>query len=213
MVERDEKYYKIIEGAHKLFLNNGIRNVSMDDIARNLGISKKTIYQYFENKTDLLKQILDFLMTNIKAKIKELENRNLNAIDVLLEMSKIVGSKLMKFNPIVSFELQKYFPVIFEEYKSVKKQIMKNFIIRNIEKGIKEGYYRSNLNSEVVAHLYFEKIEDLYKPEAIDQESFSFEELFRVMFENHIRGISNENGIKYFEAQKENLTFNVKSYV
>jgi AcrR family transcriptional regulator len=209
MTERDEKYYRIIEGAHKLFTNNGIRNVSMDDVARSLGMSKKTIYQYVENKTDLLKHILDFIMENVETKISEIENRDLNAIDVLLDMSKIVGEKIMKFNPVVSFELEKYFPSVFETYKTRKKQMMKEFIRKNIEKGIREGYYRSDLNSEVVAHLYFEKIEDLYKPDILEQENFTFEDLFKVMFENHIRGISNEKGIKYFEKQKDMLTFKV----
>ena len=74
---------------------------------------------------------------------------------------------------------------------------------------IKEGYYRSDLNSEVVAHLYFEKIEDLYKPDILEQENFTFEDLFKVMFENHIRGISNKSGIKYFEKRKDMLTFKV----
>ena len=209
MVEHDEKYFKIISGAHKLFITNGIRNVSMDDIARSLGMSKKTIYQYVENKSDLLRHILDFIMENVETKINEIENRDLNAIDVLLDMSKIVGEKIMKFNPVISFELEKYFPAIFETYKTRKKQMMKEFIKRNIEKGIKEGYYRSDLNSEVVAHLYFEKIEDLYKPDILEQENFTFEDLFKVMFENHIRGISNENGIKYFEKRKDMLTFKV----
>ena len=160
MVEYDEKYYKIVDGAHKLFLKNGIRNVSMDDIARNLGVSKKTIYQYVENKTDLLKRILGSIMVNIKTRIEELENRDLNAIDVLLEMSKIVGDKLMKFNPVISFELEKYYYSVYEEYFIVKKQMMKDFILRNIEKGIAEGLYRKDLKSEVVAHLYFERIEE-----------------------------------------------------
>jgi AcrR family transcriptional regulator len=209
MIENDEKYYQIVQGAMKMFMSKGIRNVSMDDIARSLGISKKTVYQYVENKNDLLKQILDFSMSNIKIKIKEIETLDMNAIDILLEMSKVVGEKLMKFNPIVSFELEKYFPAIYEEHKKLKKQIMKDFIMRNIDRGIMEGYYRSDLNSNVIAHLYFEKIEDLYNPNILEQENFSFEELFRVMFENHIRGISNNKGIKYFEAQKENLTFKV----
>ena len=209
MVEHDEKYFKIIGGAHKLFITNGIRNVSMDDVARSLGMSKKTIYQYVENKPDLLRHILDFIMENVETKINEIENRDLNAIDVLLDMSKIVGEKIMKFNPVISFELEKYFPAIFETYKTRKKQMMKEFIKRNIEKGIKEGYYRSDLNSEVVAHLYFEKIEDLYKPDILEQENFTFEDLFKVMFENHIRGISNESGIKYFEKRKDMLTFKV----
>ncbi len=212
MVEHDEKYYKIMEGARKLFLNNGIRSVSMDDVARSQGISKKTLYQYVDNKTDLLKQILDSMMLHVKQKIQQIENMNLNAIDILLEMSKVVGERIMKFNPIISFELEKYYPAIYEEYKSVKKQMMRDFIKHNIEKGKEEGIYRSDLNSEVVSHLYFERIEDLYKPGIVEQENFSFEELFKVMFENHIRGISNEKGIKYFEAQKENLTFNVYNY-
>jgi AcrR family transcriptional regulator len=210
MVIETDRYRSIIEGAFRIFIENGIRNISMDDICRNLGISKKTLYKYVENKVDLLKKITDYIKELIESSIAELENKNLNAIDVLLEMSKVSTTRHLRINPMITFELRKFYPQVFEEYLAHKKEIIISSIIINLEKGINEGLYRHDLNKEIIAHLYFKKIEDFHNIELKELEDFSYDKIFEVMFENHIRGISNEEGIKYFEQQKEKLNFNIE---
>lgn len=209
MANTDDKYKIIIEGAFKIFSENGIRNVSMDDISRSLGISKKTLYQYVENKVDLIRKVFAFVKDKIFERIEELNKMDMNAIDVLLEMSKIANAKHSKVNTVISFELKKFYPQVFNEYFDSKKELIVNYIKNNIDKGIKEGLYRQDLNKEVVAYLYFQEIEDVHKTDFFRSENFSFETVFEVMFENHIRGISNQKGIKYFEQQKEKLNFNI----
>ncbi len=100
-------------------------------------------------------------------------------------------------------------PQVFEEYICVKKELIIENIKKNIDQGIKEGLYRQDLNKDIVAHLYFKKIEDFHNPELTDLQNFSYENVFEVMFENHIRGIANQNGIEYFETQKKKLNFNI----
>ncbi|NOX48810.1 MAG: TetR/AcrR family transcriptional regulator [Chlorobi bacterium] len=209
MVENDEKLDLIISGSYRIFTEQGLRNVSMDDICRSIGISKKTLYLYVDNKLDLLKKIVEYIRTQIHQRIKELEGRNLNAIDVLLEMSKIANTKHFRINPVISFEFRKYYPKAFEEFIFMKKELIIEHIIKNIKQGINEGLYRHDLNIEIVAHLYFQKIEDFHKLELDDLEDFSYRKVFEVMFENHIRGIANAKGIAYFEKQKEKLNFNI----
>jgi len=209
MPENDEKFKAIIEGSYKIFIERGLRNVSMDDICRSMGISKKTLYCYVDNKLDLLKKIIEYIRLQIRQRIEELDSMNLNAIDVLLEMSKIANTKHFRINPIISFEFHKYYPKAFEEYMFMKKDLIVDHIKENIKQGINENLYREDLNIEIVSHLYFQKIEDFHKLDIEELKDFSYIKVFEVMFENHIRGIANAKGIAYFEKQKEKLNFNI----
>jgi TetR/AcrR family transcriptional regulator, cholesterol catabolism regulator len=209
MIEAENKYPTIIEGTYKIFIEHGIRNISMDDICRMLGISKKTLYQFVENKGDLLKKMSQYIQETIRKRMEELSKSGLNAIDVLLEMSKIANAKHYRINSMITHEFRKYYPQIFEEYLCIKKDLLIQNIKKNLEQGIKEGLYRQDLNKDIIAHLYFKKIEDFHNPELTDLQHFSFENVFEVMFENHIRGIANQNGIEYFENQKKKLNFNI----
>ncbi len=205
----DEKHQKIIEGAYRVFIENGIRSVSMDDVCRHLGISKKTLYQVVESKVDLLSKITAYIQEKIKTNIEEFQKMDLNAIDILLEMSKVSSERHIRINPIITHEFRKYYPMVYEEYIEGKKELVVNAIMHNLEQGIKEGLYRQDLNKEIVAYLYFQKIEEFHNLSKQESEDFSYQKIFKVMFENHIRGISNPEGIEYFEKQKEKLNFNI----
>lgn len=208
-MEADQKYDSLIEGCYKIFTEHGIKNISMDDLSRMMGISKKTLYQFVENKVDLLKKISLYIQETIRTRMEELKKTDLNAIDILLEMSKIASSKHLRINPMITFEFRKYYPQVFEDYICVKKELIIDNIKKNIDQGIKEGLYRQDLNKDIIAHLYFKKIEDFHNPEITDLQNFSYESVFEVMFENHIRGIANHVGIEYFENQKKKLNFNI----
>ncbi|MEZ5084115.1 MAG: TetR/AcrR family transcriptional regulator [Bacteroidales bacterium] len=209
MAENDEKFQNIIEGVYSIFIQYGIKNVSMDDLCRELGISKKTLYKFVENKQDLLLKVNEYIQNLISRRIEALKNTDLNAIDVLLEMSKVSNENHTKINPMVNFEIRKYYPQVYATYFNQKKELIIESILYNLEQGIKEGLYRQDLNKEIVAHLYFKKIEEFHSMEGDELKNFSYSAIFEVMFENHIRGISNENGIAYFEKQKEKLNFNI----
>ena len=178
MGDSDNKYTSIIEGAYKIFTEHGMRNVSMDDVSRMLGISKKTLYQYVENKVDLVKKIGIYIRETIKNRMEELEKMDLNAIDVLLEMSKIAGTRHLRINPVIAFELRKFYPQAYEEYISGKRELIIENVKKNIDQGIKEGLYRQDLNKDIIAHLDFKKIEDFHNPELTDLKNFSYENIF-----------------------------------
>ncbi len=209
MAEVEDKYQSIIEKAFSIFMQNGIRNVSMDDLCREMCISKKTLYKYVSNKVDLLEKVSAYIHEIIAQRIENVKCKELNAIDVLLEMSKISAENLHHINPIVNFEIRKYYPEVFNKNLSKKKELIISSIILNLEKGINEGLYRQDLNKEIVAHLYFKKIEEFHMIECEDIRNVSYSKIFEVMFENHIRGISNQKGIDYFEKQKAKLNFNI----
>jgi len=209
MEENEDRYQRIIEQIYVIFMQHGIKNVSMDDLCRQMGISKKTLYKYVDNKTDLLKKISQYIQDLITTRLKNLDDLNLNAIDILLEMSRVTTDNHIRINPMVSFEIRKYYPQVYDSYLCTKKEAIVNSILQNLDKGIKEGLYRKDLNKEIVAHLYFKKVEEFHTLEGDELQNFSYSKIFEVMFENHIRGIANEKGIAYFEKQKAKLNFNI----
>jgi AcrR family transcriptional regulator len=205
MMDVDEKWIQILEKSRQLFYSYGIRSLSMDDISRHMGISKKTLYQYVSSKDDLVEKVMDYLLNHDKLIQCDEANEALNAIDILLHASQIVNNEIKETNPVVVFDLQKYYPEIFARFLEQKKQRIYTRIIENMQQGIAEGYYRNDLKIELVARLYVNNLVELHKADFIVNRELTFPEVFQVMFENHIRAISNVKGVQYFEEKKQNL--------
>ncbi len=202
----DKKFQSILADTLKIFQTYGIRSVSMDDIARELKISKKTLYQYVSNKTELVEKVFRYQSHQNDIFIEQYSNGNGNAIDVLLEISKWIHQEIKKINPQLSFDLNKYYPDLFQKVFQEKRQYIHDHVKQNIEKGISEGLFRKDLNVNLIASLYVKKLEDLHEPEGLlCNENVSFKTIFNVMFDNHIRGIANEKGIQYYEQNKKHL--------
>jgi TetR/AcrR family transcriptional regulator, cholesterol catabolism regulator len=199
------KTRNIADRARGVFMKYGIRSVSMDDICRELGMSKKTLYQNFGNKSDLVNKILQQSFEDFEAHISAIRGKAQNAIDDLLEISLIIDGHMNEASLAISFDLQKFYPEIHSEYLQKRRSFVSGYLRENFEKGIKEGYYRPDLNIDLIARLYMQKIEDLHDPNFYKSDEISFDEVFHVMFENHIRGIANEKGISYFEERKKTL--------
>ena len=201
----DEKWIQILEKSRQLFYSYGIRSLSMDDISRHMGISKKTLYQYVSSKDDLVEKVMDYLLNHDKLIQCDEANEALNAIDILLHASQIVNNEIKETNPVVVFDLQKYYPEVFAKFLEQKKQRIFDRIIQNMQQGIDEGYYRPDLKIELVARLYVNNLVELHNADFILNRELTFPEVFQVMFENHIRAISNVKGVQYFEEKKQSL--------
>ncbi|MBI5217796.1 MAG: TetR/AcrR family transcriptional regulator [Bacteroidia bacterium] len=205
----DEKLENIINVSAMLFMKYGIRSISMDDIAREMGMSKKTLYLHVDNKTDLVKKILDYDLCRHFSEKGCCTAKGLNAIDILLEVSKEISKNFHDFNPSVNYDLQKYYPELYHDFIKKKRDALFIDIRKNIEQGIAEGIYRNDLNVDLIARLYLKKLEDIHDPDFMPTNQFTFKNIFEVMFESHIRGIANKKGISYLEKQKKIFNFNV----
>jgi TetR/AcrR family transcriptional regulator, cholesterol catabolism regulator len=197
-----EKFDHILQETAQLFIRYGIHSLSMDDICKELGISKKTIYQYVVNKADLVEKVLNYFIENY-IKNTEVVFETGNAIDRLIELSRSVCFNMQNFNPAVTFDLQKYYSEQFRKFIQVKKESQFQLIVKNMQLGINEGLYRNDLDVSLVARIYVQKLEAILDPDFLRSDDFSFEKVFKVMFDNHIRGISNVKGISYYESIKD----------
>jgi len=205
----DEKVDRILSESLRLFMKNGIRSISMDDIAKELGMSKKTIYQYVANKTELIEMVLDFMREKESNVCIDGDISKMNAIDILLAVSRNVSRHMKDLNPINAYELQKYYPAIYREFILKKRDHVYTTLKQNFEQGIAEGIYRNDLDIDLVARLYIQKLIDVHDPEFLSSVNFGFEKVFLVMFDNHIRGIANADGLAYYEKQIKMLNNNI----
>jgi TetR/AcrR family transcriptional regulator, cholesterol catabolism regulator len=205
----DEKIDRILSESLRLFMKNGIRSISMDDIAKELGMSKKTIYQYVANKTELVEMVLDFMREKESNICIDGDMTKMNAIDILLAVSRNVSRQMKDLNPINAYELQKYYPSIYRDFILKKRDHVYTTLKKNFEQGIAEGIYRNDLDIDLVARLYIQKLVDVHDPEFLSSVNFGFEKVFQVMFDNHIRGIANAEGLAYYEKQIKMFNNNI----
>jgi len=202
----DPKLRLILDNSIELFGEFGIRNINMDDISRKVGISKKTLYQYVKSKEDLIETLFYYDEVKWEIEFSKLKIDELNAIEILLQVSLMVSEEMGKLNPKIKYELKKYYESIFTAFMAKKQNHIFDHTSKNILKGIREGLYRSDVNVDLVASLYVRNLVDMHNKDYCIVKNITFEEVFQVMFENHIRAISTPEGITYFEKRKSEIS-------
>lgn len=193
----DKKLESIIIAVINLFKQYGLRSISMDEVARSLGISKKTLYQYVVNKEDLIMKCCEYVIETYRASEDE-RNKNYNAIDVLLEISLAVRSLVDDVSPVVIFDFQKYYPHVLRAVIVKKREMIYSDMSRNFERGRKEGLYRDDIDHDLVLKLYIKNLMEIHDPEFINA---PVKKVFNVMFDSHIRSIVNTKGLDYYEKK------------
>jgi AcrR family transcriptional regulator len=206
----DKSLVDILERVRELFYKYGVRSVSMDDICRDIGMSKKKLYQHVTSKNELVEKLLELERENFEIIFATNNFEGVNAIDILLIVSRDIGERFRDISPSMTFDLKKYYPDIYHRHVDERIEFIYQKIQINLQKGISQGMYRDDLSIELVARLYIRRLIDLHNPEFFPADNFSFQTLFDVMFDNFIRGITNEKGIEYYEKQKRKVNF--KSY-
>jgi AcrR family transcriptional regulator len=201
------EFQKILEKSRDLSFDKGIRKASMDDIANVIGMSKKTLFKYIKNKTDLVQKVLDFERDSFGKIFDEYNFEGVNAIDILLTVSREISRRFKYVNPMVTYELRKYYPAIYRLHFEKRIDFIFEKIKINIEKGISQGVYRSDFSIELLARLYISRLIDLQNPVFFPPDKFSFGVLFEVMFDNFIRGIANTQGMAYYEERRKDMVF------
>jgi len=198
-MEEDKK--KLVEGSLGMFMKYGIRSVTMDDLARYLRVSKKTIYKFFKDKDELVSCCMDFHNQNERKSIEKiLCAADQNAIDENFALSKIILDQLTQVNPGVLFDLEKYYPEALAEFERYKETKVAQWVSENMKKGIKEGLFREDLNIPIITALYLKRMSDFFSMSDYP-EGATLEEIYMEIFRYHIRGIASEKGIEYLKIK------------
>jgi len=202
----DKKFVLMLERIREMFLEFGIKNLNMDEISRKLGISKKTLYRYVDSKESLIGKIFEFENLKWCHFAEQLSQQPSNAIEKFFEVSMRVHEEMKDINPMMMFELRKYYEPLFNEYLSQKRAFILEKMRMNLEQGISEGLYRPDINIELVMTLYVNYLVEMHNYEVAKMSNITFDQVFEIMFENHIRAISTPEGVKYFENRKKEIS-------
>lgn len=205
----DQKFIPMLERIREMFLEFGIKNLNMDEISRKLGISKKTLYRFVDNKESLVEKI--FELENLKWShfFEALSQQPYNAIERLFRVSFRVHEEMKDINPMLMFELRKYYEPVFNEYLSQKRAFILKKMRINLEQGISEGLYRPDINIDLVMTIYVNYLVEMHNYDIAKISNITFDQVFEVMFENHIRAISTPEGVIYFENRKKEISDNL----
>lgn len=193
---------KILEKCERLFMRYGIKSVTMDDVSRELGMSKKTLYQYFENKEELIHKVTQNHFTCQNKVIEHIIHHSKTAIDEMIGISNWMNTMSKNLNPSLVFDLKKYHPQIWQVFNDHRNTEVYNCIKHNLERGIQEGIYREELDTEVLARIYIARMEMFLDAEIFPYDKFPPEKTFKVFMDYHIRGLATPKGIKYLEKIK-----------
>jgi len=192
--EDQEKSCVLIGKAMDLFLRFGVKSLTMDDISRKLGISKKTLYQVVSDKKELVKRGMSQCLEEDQNMITEITTTSDNAIEELIGFTKKANEWLSEVHESVVFDIQKYHPECWGLIEAHKKDV-KKAILKNTERGITEGIYRENLNPEIIASLYIVMKDALFNSIEIFGKDVRKQDIHLEMIRYHVRGIANEKGM------------------
>ncbi|WP_369048524.1 TetR/AcrR family transcriptional regulator [Tenacibaculum sp. UWU-22] len=195
---------KILEKSAELFLNLGFKSVTMDDIANEVGASKKTIYSLFKNKSDLILQVTDWVFCNITEGINTILTAQENPIKEIFDIKRHVSMCLNDEKSSSQYQLQKYYPKIYETIKNKQFNYMQNCVKKNLHRGVHLGLYRDNINVDFITNIYFNGMIGIKDCSLFPPEQFSINTLMDLYLEYHLRGICSEKGILELKNQLKN---------
>ncbi|MFM9988163.1 TetR/AcrR family transcriptional regulator [Flavobacterium sp.] len=189
---------KIIKKATDMFLKLGFKSVTMDDIACEMCISKKTIYKYFSNKEKLIEEGTEVIHQKIHALMDEVVARNYNAIEENFEMRQMFKEMFQSFDHSPAYQLKKHYPEIYEKMMANEIEDCNHMFTQNVFKGIKQGLYRPEVEVEVAARFYYILIFSINENTQLESEAYEIE---GKALEYHTRAIATTEGIKELEKQ------------
>jgi AcrR family transcriptional regulator len=194
----------------EMFKSYGIRSVTMDDVSRDLGISKKTLYSHFKDKAQLVEIILfkefNERVTEIASAMADKES----AIEELFEFYRVQVKIITQQKPNFIYDLKKYYPQYFEEFSKLKREKMMGLISENLVRGKKEGLYRKDLNVNVAARLHSARIESIMASGLFSNEELVSADFFAETFKYHIYAIVSNKGRDIVNSNIEEIIKNAK---
>lgn len=193
----------ILQKAGEIFLRFGFKSVTMDDIANELAISKKTIYKYFKNKEILVDELLSHLHQCIHNTVSCICVKGFNAIQENFEIKKTFKDLFKNTDDSPMYQLQKYYPKTHKKLMADEFCMFKDFIQKNIEKGIEEGLYRKDINVETTTKFYFSLVMSVHDTNLYSYNKNTINKLEMMVLEYHTRAIATQKGIKILDEQLE----------
>lgn len=187
---------KLIQAAKEMFFKYGIKSISMEDICRNMGVSKKTIYEIIASKSELINLVLSQHLAKSEEELTEVVRLSKDAIDEMLQLSMYLLNYIAHMSPSIIYDLQKYHPQSWKLVETYQETLVEQRIYNNLVRGQQEMLYRSDFDPRVIAKLYVHKTSAIVDQDLFPAAEFDKALLFKEIIKYHIFGIISEKGLK-----------------
>jgi TetR/AcrR family transcriptional regulator, cholesterol catabolism regulator len=196
---------RILENAVELFWRYGVKSVTMEDIAKELGISKKTIYQHFADKDAIVEQVIEKELDCEKTDIERMESEASDPIQEVIMASVYMRAKLGTMSPALLYDLKKYHPKAWNLFQKHKQEHIIHSVSDNLRRGIQQRLYRNDIHVDVLARLRIEQIEMAFDNTIFPHASFSMIDIQIEFMHHFLRGILTEDGFKLYNTYTDKI--------
>ncbi|MBB2146780.1 TetR family transcriptional regulator [Pedobacter sp. LMG 31464] len=197
----------IIEESDKLFCQYGFKSVTMDDIAKHLGMSKKTIYQHFSDKDELVNILIKDKLTNQNCTMDFCASNAENAVHEIFFAITNIHELLTSMNPKLFYDLQKYHPKAWLHFKEFKENNLGKCIFENLERGIKEGLYRPEINKDILTQMRLDQVDLLFNQhDHYTKNKYNIAQVMAEITEHFLYGVCNQKGLEKINYYKQQST-------
>ncbi len=202
-MENNSVRKNIITGSIELFMKYGAKSVTMNDIAGHLGISKKTIYQNFQDKEEIISLATDVYFENKLKILKEAERNSKNAVELLYNLTVKLKNRISATDLVVINDLKKYHREIWQKFKAKKHEVVFVSLLKCLKSGISEGLFRKDINPEILANLHIGEFELLCNEDFFPKDRYVISEIQEQIFDHFIHGILSEKGFAFLATYKQ----------
>ena len=197
---------RILVKTHELFNRYGIRSVSMDDIAAQLGMSKKTLYQYYTDKDELVNAVFDVILATNKSQCLECNKKGENAIHEVFLSFDVVEEMLKTMNPSLLFDMQKYHPSAFKKFDEFRNGFLYKMIKSNLDRGVNEELYREDIDTDVLSRYRLHSVVLSFNPDVFPSNKNSLVHIEQQLMDVFLYGIASVKGQKLIQKYKNQRT-------
>ena len=204
----DNNKERILTCAADLFLKFGIRSISMDDIAHQLGISKKTIYQHFSDKDDIVTRVMEQYLSHERSALQSLKERAKDAVDLLIGINSYLRRNLRETTTSMIRELQKYHTKAWSLVNDFKKDFIYDIISQNLSAGMRDGHFRNDIDPAVTSRIRLEGVSMAFNEDVFPKGKFNVIEVSDSILDHFILGIATEKGRQLYMKYKTQQALN-----
>lgn len=201
----DDQLKQILSQIRMMALRDGIENISVKSICEKLNLCEEEFKKHITDERDLVVKVLEFERTRFSEIFEDYDFEGMNAIDILMIVSKEIASRYYDVTPTISILLKERYPEIYQDHFQKRMDFIFMKIQINLQKGISQGMYRNDLSIELVARLYMSRLVDIHNEDIFPSNQFSFSTLFEVMFDSFVRSIATPEGLRYFAKKIKGL--------
>ncbi len=196
----DPKEIALLERVNDVYIKKGVKRTTMDDMAKTLNVSKKTLYKHVKNRKELVMKSTYFHVSRDREKITEIQNKNYNPILEQYELTKFVIETISKINPVLHSDLENYFPEAWAYLNQYFNDFVFEILYRNLLRGQSEGVYHKFFKPEIIARFFATRIDVIFDGELFPESEFNFKEVYVEYMIYHLNSIVSEKGKEILNA-------------